>query len=111
MVKHGDHEYLTKEEKRLKEDRERTKYWKRWGPYLSECVPFGELQKEFLIDECAAGGNGELFVKITRTFIIYPSKLDEKANAKMQGGWRRMEKSVLGPECTASKLTDKRFLV
>jgi hypothetical protein len=36
MVKHGDHEYLCSEEKRLKEDRERKKYWKKWGPYLSE---------------------------------------------------------------------------
>lgn len=36
MVKHGDHEYLCTEEKRLKEDKERTKYWKKWGPYLSE---------------------------------------------------------------------------
>ena len=29
-------EYLTEEEKRLKEDRERTKYWKKWGSYVSE---------------------------------------------------------------------------
>ena len=29
-------EFLTEEEKRLKEDRERTKYWKKWGPYVSE---------------------------------------------------------------------------
>jgi len=29
-------EYLTEEEKRLKEDRERTKYWKKWGPYVAE---------------------------------------------------------------------------
>lgn len=36
MVKHGAHEYLSPEEKRLKEDKERTKYWKKWGPYLSE---------------------------------------------------------------------------
>ncbi|KAF8460259.1 Six-hairpin glycosidase-like protein [Kalaharituber pfeilii] len=36
MVKHGQHEYLCAEERRLKEDRERKKYWKRWGPYLSE---------------------------------------------------------------------------
>ncbi|RPB05432.1 Six-hairpin glycosidase [Choiromyces venosus 120613-1] len=36
MVKHGQHEYLTQEERRLKEDRERKKYWKKWGPYLSE---------------------------------------------------------------------------
>lgn len=36
MVKHGEYEYLTQEERRLKEDRERKKYWKKWGPYLSE---------------------------------------------------------------------------
>ncbi|GJM15580.1 MAG: glucosidase [Thermodesulfobacteriota bacterium] len=27
---------MTKEEKRLKEDREKKSYWRRWGPYLSE---------------------------------------------------------------------------
>jgi len=36
MVRIEHHEYLTQEEKRLKEDRERTKYWKRWGPYVAE---------------------------------------------------------------------------
>lgn len=36
MVVHDRHEYLTAEEKRLKEDRERTKYWKKWGPYVAE---------------------------------------------------------------------------
>ncbi|KAL8820850.1 MAG: hypothetical protein Q9223_001006 [Gallowayella weberi] len=29
-------EYLCEEEKRLKEDRERSRYWKRWGSYLAE---------------------------------------------------------------------------
>lgn len=29
-------EPLTREEFRLKEDRERKKYWKRWGPYVAE---------------------------------------------------------------------------
>ena len=29
-------EALTREEIRLKEDRERKKYWKRWGPYVAE---------------------------------------------------------------------------
>lgn len=29
-------ESLTREELRLKEDRERKKYWKRWGPYVAE---------------------------------------------------------------------------
>lgn len=36
MVVFDGHEYLTEEEKRLKEDRERKKYWKKWGPYVSE---------------------------------------------------------------------------
>ncbi|KAK6359469.1 hypothetical protein TWF696_000625 [Orbilia brochopaga] len=36
MVVHGDYEFLTEEEKRLKADRDHTKYWKKWGPYVSE---------------------------------------------------------------------------
>lgn len=36
MVVFDGHEYLTAEEKRLKEDRERTKHWKKWGPYVAE---------------------------------------------------------------------------
>jgi len=36
MVKIDHHEYLTEEEKRLKEDRDREKYWKKWGPYVAE---------------------------------------------------------------------------
>lgn len=36
MVVHDGHEFLTEEEKRLKQDRERTKYWKKWGPYVAE---------------------------------------------------------------------------
>jgi hypothetical protein len=36
MVVFDNHEYLTEEEKRLKEDRKRTKYWKKWGPYVAE---------------------------------------------------------------------------
>ena len=30
------HEYLCKEEQRLKEDKERQRYWKKWGPYTAE---------------------------------------------------------------------------
>ncbi|KAI1006171.1 Uncharacterized protein K3495_g2050 [Podosphaera aphanis] len=30
------HEFLTEEEKRLSEDGEREKYWKKWGPYVAE---------------------------------------------------------------------------
>jgi hypothetical protein len=36
MVLVDHHEYLCEEEKRLKEDRERKKYWKKWGPYVAE---------------------------------------------------------------------------
>ena len=36
MVIVDHHEYLCAEETRLKEDRERTKYWKKWGPYVAE---------------------------------------------------------------------------
>lgn len=36
MVIFDGHEYLTEEEKRLKEDRDRTKYWKKFGPYVAE---------------------------------------------------------------------------
>ncbi|KJR87324.1 glycoside hydrolase family 63 [Sporothrix schenckii 1099-18] len=36
MVLVDGREYLTEEEKRLKEDRTREKYWKKWGPYVSE---------------------------------------------------------------------------
>jgi hypothetical protein len=36
MVVIDNHDILTLEEKRLKEDRERIKYWKKWGPYVSE---------------------------------------------------------------------------
>ena len=36
MVVVDQYEYLCEEEKRLKEDRERSRYWKRW--YLAQSV-------------------------------------------------------------------------
>ena len=36
MVLIDKQEYITQEEKRLQEDRERTRYWKKWGPYVAE---------------------------------------------------------------------------
>ncbi|KAK7723996.1 hypothetical protein SLS64_000330 [Diaporthe eres] len=36
MVVYDNHEILAAEERRLKEDRHRTKYWKKWGSYLPE---------------------------------------------------------------------------
>lgn len=40
---------LTLEEKRLNEDRERTKYWRRWGPYLSE-RQWGAVREDYSFD-------------------------------------------------------------
>lgn len=36
MVLEGNHAVTSAEEQRLKEDRERTKYWKKWGSYTAE---------------------------------------------------------------------------
>jgi len=36
MVQVDEHEYLSVEERRLREDTERKKYWKKWGPYVAE---------------------------------------------------------------------------
>ncbi|KAI0402125.1 Six-hairpin glycosidase [Xylaria palmicola] len=36
MVVVDNYEYVTEEEKRLDEDRNRVKYWKQWGPYVAE---------------------------------------------------------------------------
>jgi len=36
MVRIDHCEYLSTEERRLEEDRDRTKYWKKWGPYVAE---------------------------------------------------------------------------
>lgn len=45
MVVTDRYEYLCEEEKRLKEDRERKKYWKQFGSYVqipeSTCETFG----------------------------------------------------------------------
>lgn len=37
---------MTAEEKRLVESRERTKHWKRWGPYLSERA-WGTVREDY----------------------------------------------------------------
>lgn len=36
MVLIDKHSYLSQEEIRLKEDKERSRYWKKWGPYVAE---------------------------------------------------------------------------
>lgn len=43
---------MTEEAKRLLEDRERTAYWKRWGPYLSERA-WGTVREDYSADGCA----------------------------------------------------------
>jgi len=40
---------MTKEEKRLKEDRERKAYWRRWGPYVSE-RQWGTVREDYSTD-------------------------------------------------------------
>lgn len=40
---------VTKEEKRLKEDREKKAYWRRWGPYLSE-RQWGTVREDYSAD-------------------------------------------------------------
>jgi len=39
MVVVDQHEYLSEEEKRLKEDRERKKYWKKWYTNSDALLP------------------------------------------------------------------------
>ena len=36
MVLVDQQEYLCEEEQRLRDDRERKHYWKKWGPYVAE---------------------------------------------------------------------------
>lgn len=36
MVIVDNQEVLSAEERRLREDRDRSKYWKKWGPYTAE---------------------------------------------------------------------------
>lgn len=36
MVLIDKHTYTSREEERLKEDRDRIRYWKKWGPYVAE---------------------------------------------------------------------------
>ncbi len=43
---------MTAEEKRLAEDRDRTSYWKRWGPYLSE-RQWGTVREDYSADGSA----------------------------------------------------------
>ena len=37
---------MTEEEKRLQESRQRTRHWKRWGPYLSERA-WGTVREDY----------------------------------------------------------------
>src|SRR6478735_3317173 len=43
---------MNAEEIRLNEDRERSKYWKRWGPYLSERA-WGTVREDYSADGAA----------------------------------------------------------
>ncbi|KAL8397615.1 hypothetical protein RB594_004358 [Gaeumannomyces avenae] len=63
MVVFEGHEFLTEEERRLKEDRSRTKYWKKWGSYVAErqwatvredYSPDGDAWSHFTYDDARA---------------------------------------------------------
>ena len=43
---------MTAEHQRLEEDRQRKKYWKRWGPYLSE-RGWGTVREDYSATGCA----------------------------------------------------------
>ncbi len=62
MVVTGRYEYLCEEEKRLKEDRERKKYWKQFGSYVH--IPENACETFGLITFRCLNGNG-LLVGIT----------------------------------------------
>lgn len=55
MVVTDQHEYLCEEEKRLKDDRERKKYWKKWGSYVAERQWATGVPDVPVETECAVG--------------------------------------------------------
>ncbi len=75
MVVVDGHEYLTEEEKRLKEDRDRVKYWKKWGPYVAE-------------RQWATGSAGSLPRCWSRLVMLTPWRCSERG---LQPRRRRLE--------------------
>jgi hypothetical protein len=67
MVKIEDHEYLCIEERRLKQDRERSKYWKKWGPYVAE-------------RQWATGKQYRLLVELENGLTFFPVREDYSAD-------------------------------
>lgn len=67
MVVTDRYEYLCEEEKRLKEDRERKKYWKQFGSYVQ--IPMNRYEAFGLITFRCLNDNG-LLVNITSLRMI-----------------------------------------
>lgn len=66
MVRIDQVDLLSEEEKRLKEDREKTKYWKKWGPYVAERQwATGIYPTSLVVFEETATDNIVKFVRIT----------------------------------------------
>src|SRR6266545_8104418 len=49
MTTPGISKKVTAEERRIEESRQRTKHWKRWGPYLSERA-WGTVREDYSAD-------------------------------------------------------------
>jgi hypothetical protein len=70
MVRIDQVDLLSAEEKRLKEDREKTKYWKKWGPYVAERQwATGIYPTSFVVLDLAADNIGK-FVRITVLMVM-----------------------------------------
>lgn len=65
MVRIDQVDLLSEEEKRLKEDREKTKYWKKWGPYVAERQWANGIYPTSLVVLGPAIDNIVKFVRIT----------------------------------------------
>ena len=97
MVIVDHHEYLCEEEKRLKEDRERTKYWKRWGPYVAERQwATGQLTQS-RVPNNSAYSQLDLTVREDYSYVIVLPRVQRSfllTDAKYQGEWRCLEPLV-----------------
>jgi hypothetical protein len=82
MVRIDQFEYLSEEDKRLKEDRERSKYWKKWGPYVAE-------------RQWATGKSGHVWH--TTHLLIAKVREDYSADGD---AWSREYTASLNPECS-----------
>ena len=89
MVVTDQHEYLCEEERRLKEDRERSKYWKKFGPYVAE-RQWATGARDMLPEQ-----PGPLIPRFSSEGRLFVSRTTSHVNSMLsfahQREWRRME--------------------